>query len=186
MRYLAVVVVALCLSGAVSWKIRAASPSNPPATEHKHSQDVTVNEVSAGQIDGAKNPELVPDNTAYRLVLMSLTVPARALQADTDRQNSHLYRLLLPKPDHDALTVTIADFRDKYAALVDAYNQEATAALEKNEIADVKPFLAKREALINDTRNALSAGLSDTAMAKFHSYVMGQKSFMLIDAQEGK
>ena len=128
----------------------------------------------------------MPDNTAYRLVLMSLTVPAGALQADMDRQNSHLYKLHLPKPDHDALTVTIADFRDKYAALVDAYNQEATAALEKNEIADVKPFLAKRDELIKETRNALSVGLSETAMAKFHSHVMGQKSFMRIDAQEGK
>ncbi len=39
-------------------------------------------------IDGSKNPELVPDSTAYRLYLISVSIPANSTELDRVAQHA--------------------------------------------------------------------------------------------------
>src|SRR5690242_4560836 len=62
-------------------------------------------------IDGSKNPELVPDLTAYRLYFLAATSPANAPAEEAGRRWNHIRALGLNFSDSQAIGSALADFR---------------------------------------------------------------------------
>jgi len=56
-------------------------------SQHQHPNENVV--------DGAKNPELIPDSTAYRLWLVTVSLPPNATEKERTFQQAHLKKLHL-------------------------------------------------------------------------------------------
>ena len=121
---------------------------------HQHSETV---------IDGAKNPELIPDSTAFRLWLITVSELPNATQQDRDRQQAHLAGLRLNALDNLQLTTILADFKSQYNSLIERYNESARAALANGSHPDLKLFLQQRDDLVQMTKAAVALRLPKSA-----------------------
>jgi len=118
-------------------------------------------------IDGSKNPELIPDATAYRLFFVAAS-RAKAQQA-------LLTSVGLGEQDSQGAARVLADFGKRYAALIEEYNQSS----DKSQAA-LSAFYAKRDALVQATRDALSVAVSADGVATLHNHIQGQKFRMKV------
>src|SRR5258708_14842701 len=89
-------------------------------------------------IDGSKNPELVPDSTAYRLYLLTVSIPANSTEEYRKAQSAHLAKTGLGVNDLQSVLTVLTAFRSQYDAWLSRYNSAATAQGEKF---DRTPFL---------------------------------------------
>ncbi len=130
-------------------------------------------------IDGSKNPELVPDSTAYRLYLLTVSIPANSTEQDRAAQQAHLSKVGLPVNDLQRTIAALAAFRSQYDAWVGRYN--ATAAAQGNNF-DPTPFLQQQEDIVQSTREVLRHSLSAIGMLKLHAHVQAEKRGMKVAA----
>lgn len=147
------------------------------APPHQHPQldpsQITI-------VDGSKNPELIPDSTAYRLYLVSVSELPNATAESRARQNSHLRLIGLGDGDLQTLVTILAEFKSQYLALIDRYNQSATAALAKGLQPDQKTFLQQRDDLVQSTRDAIKRTLTTDAVTRFDAHVQQEKKQMRV------
>lgn len=137
-------------------------------------------------VDGSKNPELIPDSTAYRLWLLTVSLPPNATDADRTLQQAHLSKLrLLADADRLALLSVLTEFKSKYLALVGNFNEAETAALLKGNHADKASFLRQREALVSDTRITIKQLLTPDGADRVDAHVKGEKQHMQIHTTGG-
>lgn len=144
----------------------AWAQTSPP--QHIH-PDVTV-------VDGAKNPELIPDSTAYRLWLVTVSVPPNATEKDRTFQQAHLKKLQLTDADNLELRSVLTEFKSQYLSLIGRYNESAKAALLHGGQADEKSFLQQRDDLVSSTRDAIAQRLTHEGAARIDTHVQGEKS----------
>lgn len=126
--------------------VGAWAQTSPP---HQHSETV---------IDGAKNPELIPDSTAHRLWFITVSQLPNATQQDRDRQRAHLASLQLSALDNLQLITILAEFKSQYNSLIERYNQSA-----KGGQPDMKLFLQQRDDLVQTARAAITLRLPESA-----------------------
>jgi hypothetical protein len=131
-------------------------------------------------IDGAKNPELIPDSTAYRLFFVSMAEGASPAAEEVARHQAHLARVQLNDTEGQLLVDALKTFKTQYDELVGHYNNLADLALQKGEAPDYNAFLKQREALVQSTRDELMLALSDEGLAKLDVFVQGEKRKMKI------
>lgn len=74
----------------------------------------------------------------------------------------------------------------QYSELIEQYNAYVESANANGVAPDFVAFLARRDALVEDTRNALSAELTLSSMSRFNSHVQDEKRSMKIPAKEAK
>jgi hypothetical protein len=129
-------------------------------------------------IDGSKNPELIPDSTAYRLFFLGVSEMPSPSLAETTRQRAHLTRAGLKENDLQAAAPVLASFKTQYAALIAQYNESAD--VKAGSQAGLALFLSKREALVQATRDELRTALSPKGMASFHAHVIAEKVNMKV------
>src|SRR5271170_1678306 len=139
-RYVTLLVLSVFAFGA--W-----AQTSPP--QHQH-PNVTV-------VDGAKNPELIPDSTAYRVWLVTVSLPPNAAERERTFQQAHLKKLQLTSTDSLTLLSVLEDFKSKYLSLIASYNESAKAALLHGGQADQKSFLQQRDDLVASTRDSATA-----------------------------
>ena len=101
-----------------------------------------------GIVDGAKNPELIPDSAAYRLYFITVSELPNALAEQKNRQRAHLGKIGLKDPDLEALIGTLETFKVHYADLTATYNTTAEAAGAAGGKPDINSFLSQRDALV--------------------------------------
>jgi hypothetical protein len=144
-----------------------------------HQHDVAAADV----IDGSVHPELIPDAVAYRLYLVAVSAGPAALPDERARQHSNLQRAGLSDEDIQSAAIVLANFKTQYSALIDQYNQtaEATKSLDGMPL-----FLAKRDALVQATRDALKSSLTPRGMAGLHVSIQREKAKMKVAAQEAQ
>jgi hypothetical protein len=136
--------------------------------QHQH-LDVTV-------VDGAKNPELIPDSTAYRMWLVTVSLPPNATEQERTFQQAHLKKLQLTNSvDHLALLSILTEFKSQYLSLIARYNEAAKAALLNGGQADEKLFLQQRDDLVSSTRAAIARQLAPESAARVDAHVQGEK-----------
>lgn len=135
-------------------------------TPHQHAA-VTV-------IDGSKNPELVPDSTAYRLVLLDLSFADNPSDEDKRRQAAHFRDVGLTPSEAIQFSAVLAEFRSAYNAWIARWNIAAEAADGKGVVFDPAPFLQQLEDLIQATRNTLKQ--NSTVDLKVAGYVQKHKA----------
>lgn len=119
--------------------------------------------IPPGWIDGSVSPNLIPDRMAYRLVFISLTLPASPSQHDLARQKAHLLQIGLSSADQTILLQAIAAFATAYSSWEQAAGHTDDQAW----------------AIVQNTRNALESQLSADGNSKFSAYVALAKRQMI-------
>jgi len=137
----------------------------------------------ANVVDGAKNPELIPDSIAYLHVFLNLSAPTNATVEERRIQLSHLTILGLDQRDSQAALVVLAEFRSQRDAWVARWNAEA-----QTTGASFSPgvYLKQEEDMLQATRDALKRSLSATGMLKFDSFAQTFKKSIVLHTGGGQ
>lgn len=169
-RYVPVLVLSVFALGA--W-----AQTSPPQHQHPN-VNVTV-------IDGAKNPELISDSTAYRVWLVMVSLPPNSTEKQRAFQQAHLNKLQLTSTDNLALLSVLEDFKTQYLGLIARYNESAKAALLNGGQADQKSFLQQRDDLVSSTRDAIAQRLTQDGTSRIDAHVQGEKSHIQLHTTGG-
>lgn len=136
-----------------------AQPANPPGT-----------------IDGAKNPELIPDDVAYKMLLLSLMEPADLTDAQKARQEAKLRMIGLTDDDKAGFLAKVGEFRDRLndlgtqtQGILKATPKPARDSAEWQELSDIEQ---QTNAAVTDTVETLRAGLSPEGFAKLEAHLL--------------
>jgi hypothetical protein len=121
-------------------------------------------------IDGETNPELIPDATAFRLWLVSVSLPPNATEREREFQEAHLATLRLTGQDHLALLPILTEFKSQYLNLIRRFNEAAQKGVQ-----DAKLFQAQSDELVQSTRAAIARQLSAVGAANVNDHVQGEK-----------
>jgi hypothetical protein len=132
----------------------------------------------ADMIDGATNPDLIPDSIAYRLFFVSAAGPADPTPQDNDRQRAHLRDAGLLEEEVSRAAGVLAAFRAQYGDLVTQYNESVQAANEGGVEPDLATFLSQLDQLVELTRKALGEAISPEAAKRLEAYVQYEKRNM--------
>ncbi len=162
--------------------------SSPTVSSTTASEDIVPADMQTdpadppGTIDGAKNPELIPDEVAYRVMLLSLAEPQNPTEAQRARARAKLGRAELSADDEALLLNTST----QYKAQID--NLATQAAQISEGIAFVHPDsvqgrqlseLGKRqERALVDALAILQNGLSVEGSQKLQVHVRNIKHKM--------
>lgn len=160
--------------GVLMFAFGALAQSSPP--QHQHAVTPT------NLIDGAVHPELIPDSVAYRLYFAVVSESPSPLPNEARRQHAHLSKAGLAEQDIQAASKVLANFKLAYAALIYTYNHSPEVLNNTNN--GLQLFLAKRDALVQETRNALQAALSPAGMALLDDHIQREKAHMKVAAKE--
>jgi hypothetical protein len=171
MRHMASVVVMLSLT----LFSLGTSAQNSPAV-HQHAQ--------ANMTDGSVHPELIPDSVAWRLYLVAISESQTAMPNDRARQHSYLRTAGLSNADILAAVPTLISFKTQYAALIDEYNQSSEVL--NNSSDGLQLFLAKRDALVQSTRDALKAFVTPLGLGTLEAHVQKEKARMQVANTEAR
>jgi hypothetical protein len=145
------------------------------AQTHQHSADTVV--------DGAKNPELIPDSTAYRLWLITVSELPNATTQDRDRQRAHLSSLQLSELDYLQLSTLLTEFKSQYLSLIERYNESARAALANSSQPDLKLFLQQRDDLVQTTKTAIGLRLLPESVSRIDAHIQEHKKHIQLHTQ---
>jgi|ERR1700728_566886 hypothetical protein len=146
----------LLVGGAASPCLRGAALGSPQSSTSTNDE-----------IDGAKTPYLIPDAIAYRLVMLSLTLPASPSKVDVFKQEARLQRMNLSESDRATVKAVMGQFGKDYETWI--ANAE-TSTLTRDDI--TQRYLALLE------RQLTAEGLN-----AFRAYVMAEKVKMRMPKQ---
>jgi hypothetical protein len=132
-------------------------------------------------ISGKDHPELIPDVTAYSLVLSVLSVPANATDQDRAGSISHIKRIGLDAHDTLQLVAITDAFRAQHDALLKTLNDSiipipAGPASQP----DNKGFEQSHQALVLSAVEQIKSELSPDGVEAFLHHVQTEKANMAI------
>ncbi len=135
-----------------------------------------------GTIDGAKNPELIPDEVAWKMLFLAMAELITATDEQKARARGKLAQALLPDDDTDAFILLMGQFHEGITAMdserlqIRARNPFPDAA--STDYSRLVELARQRKQLIADTINALPARLSEEGMKNLQSHLQRQKRGM--------
>ena len=128
-------------------------------------------------IDGSKTSELIPDLTAWRLWLLSVTAEDTSKpQLSQARRQAFLRIAGIPESEIPVAEQVIVTFRTEYARLMENYNRRLNAG----ENPSLSEFRAQRDALVQAIQTSLSSKLEITRAGKLKDYIHQEKSRMKV------
>ena len=148
------------------------------------SVDLTHNHQQSKVIDGSVNPELIPDLTAYRLYLLTVSRPTNPTDQEKKHQTAQLARIGLTESEKQSMISILASFHDQYQKMVASFNVEASAAWSRGEHTNATLFKQQRDQLVENTRGTLKSVLSADGWNKLDAHVHAQKKGMRISVKE--
>ena len=133
-------------------------------------------------IDGAKNPELIPDDVAYRLIFLAIAEPEDAPPERLALARDKIAPTGLSENDTQAFLLLLTGFRKQF----DALNAQEDGIFKRNfavhplstDAEQLRTLRTRRLQLIADTIAALPARLSDEGFAKLQEHVQREKRSM--------
>lgn len=156
-----------------------SSQSSMPGMQHS----------TPGTIYGKDHPELIPDNTAYRLYLTVIGEMPNASPQRKERQMAFASKAPLSASDVKALIVIADWYKTRWTAMVNDNNSKVAAANEDGTpLPDGKAFLAQRDALVDHARDLLKKSLPATSMGRLDAHIQSEKRHMTVNLplpQEG-
>jgi hypothetical protein len=135
-----------------------------------------------GTIDGAKNPVLIPDEVALRMLVLSVAEPPDANEEQITRARAKLAPIGLGEEDTAALLTHLADFRaqaeeiDKQAA--DVYVRAPFPHPNSTDYQRLVDLGTQQIQLANNAVAALPARLSKEGLVKLQLYLPEAKKSM--------
>ncbi len=135
-----------------------------------------------GTIDGSKNPELIPDTVAYRLVLLAIAEPENATNAQQARFRAKIAGARLGEDDIQMLLGIVGPFQNQ----MDALTTQAMQILTRDPLPfpgtpdyqSLTGLSKQREPIFNQAMSALPARLSADGAARLQAYVESAKRGM--------
>jgi hypothetical protein len=135
-----------------------------------------------GTIDGSKNPELIPDDVAYRLVLLAVAEPEDA----TDTQKARFRAKIAPAGVDEEDTEAFLGILGPFQKQLDALNTQAEEIRARNPFprpgaVDYQKLLElskQRQQVFAEAMSAVPARLSLAGAAKLQAYVQNKKRGM--------
>jgi hypothetical protein len=137
-----------------------------------------------GTIDGAKNPEVIPDEVAYRMIVLAVAEPANATDFAKQRARGKLNPIGLSEDDTTAFLGLLAEYQTKANAL-DKQVAEVyvRAPIPDTASTDYKQLLAlgkQKNQLVMNAVSAIPARLSEEGLEKLRLYLPQAKKGMKI------
>jgi hypothetical protein len=137
-----------------------------------------------GTIDGSKSPELIPDDDAYRLVLLGFAEPENPTPAQEARMRGKIAPAELDKDDTDALIRILEHFQTQ----LDGLRVQENAVFAANPIphpdsvgaTKLAEISHERDGVFVEAMSALPARLSAPGAAKLHDFIQKQKHGMKV------
>ena len=135
-----------------------------------------------GTINGATNPELIPDDVAYRLVLLAIAEPQNPSDAQQARFRAKIGPAGLNDDDTAALLIIVVAFQKQ----LDALNVQVTQILARDPLPpagspdyqQLAGLAQQRSPVFTEATSALPARLSADGMAKLQAFVQNEKRRM--------
>jgi len=157
-------------------------PAPPAAPGPAAAQPSTAKPDPPGTIDGSKNPELIPDDVAYRMVFVGVAEREDSTEAEKARFRAKIASAGLDDEDSEALFRVLAAFQKQ----VDALNAQAQEIRVRSPIPlagtpdyqQLVELSKKRQPVFREAMSALPARLSLEGAAKFQTYVQNEKRRM--------
>jgi len=146
-------------------------------------QTVSAPEVDASppdMIDGAKYPELISDEIAYRLFFVTVAAPEGATKEQKARQRAYLRSAGLKEEEIQSAFGVLATFKSQYDELVGRYNDSVQSANETDGEPDLETFLTQQDKLVVSTKWALEAAISPQSVSQFEAHLQHEKRNMKI------
>ena len=142
-----------------------------------HHEMVTSGSIAAlpGSIDGSKNPELIPDSTAYRIYFGALTV-----DSDQKRQMAMIEAAHLSAADSQAVLSAAGRFSSMHQLFVNEANAAASTATRTGMLLPVTQLLSERENLGLSVMAMLQASLSARGLTQFRAFVQSKKKNIVL------
>jgi hypothetical protein len=129
-----------------------------------------------GTIDGAKNPELIPDEVAYKMLFLSIMEPENPTEAQRARQEAKLRMIGLSQDDEASFLARLGDFRDRMrdvgaraAEILKATPNPPRDSAEWQELSDLD---RQAGTAVADAVEALRTGLSQEGFAKLRARLL--------------
>ena len=138
----------------------------------------------ADVIDGAKQPELIPDAVAYRLYFVTVSETPNASREAQQRQLAYLSKVGLKDNDLQWTISILENFKTKYNDLVAEYNKSAVAAEKEGGTPDYQTFAFHRDELVRVTREDLRSFLTADGIASLDAHVSNEKRHMKVGLRE--
>jgi hypothetical protein len=167
-----VLVAGFLLDHRGTFSLAQTEQSSPTATQLEMP---TPQPDPAGTIDGAKNPELIPDEVAYRMLFLAVAEPEDATDEQKARARGKIAAARFSEEDTEAFLKLTTDFHKEMTTVI-SQNAEIRA---RNPLPDrqstdwaILVGLRKRmEANVTNTIAALPARLSEDGLRKLHAHL---------------
>jgi hypothetical protein len=122
-----------------------------------------------GWIDGSQTPDLIPDQAAFRLVFLAMSVPPSPSQNAVARQNAVFKRIGFSDADAATLQAALITFAASHSAWEQSAANGASAQL-----------VAQGWAIVQSTVNALSQQLTTDGYTKLIKFMTQEKTRMKV------
>jgi len=136
-----------------------------------------------GTIDGAKNPELIPDAVAYRLLFLAVAEPENATEEQKARARAKINPAGLSETDVEAFLLLLAQFDQGMTAI----NAQIGKIRDRNPLAlsplsadgqQVIQLTSQSNQLVSDTIASLPEKLSSEGLIQLHDFLQQSKRGM--------
>lgn len=143
-----------------------------------------------GTIDGAKNPELIPDELAYKMLFLSLVEPENPTDEQQARQEAKLRLMDVSANDKAAVLEALGEFRDQMngldAQIAQVLKVTPSPARDSTEWLKLADLTKQQDYLFTLTAARLGARLSTEGGVKLQVHLgnvkRGIKSFPTVMA----
>jgi hypothetical protein len=161
-----------CCSKGTALGNAAGQQTNPAARARTRAQFPDP----PGTIDGAKNPELIPDEVAYKMLFLSIMEPENPTEAQKARQEAKLRMIGLSQDDEASFLARLGEFRDRIGE-VGARSEEILKAApnpsrDSAEWQELSDLDQQAGAAVADAVEALHTGLSQEGFAKLQARLL--------------
>jgi hypothetical protein len=129
-----------------------------------------------GTTDGAKNPELIPDDVAYKMLFLSIMEPENPTNEQKARQEAKLRMIGFSDDDKAGFLAKLGDFRGRLGDLGGRREEILKAtpvpARDSAEWQDLSDIEQQANTVVTDTVEALRTGLSQEGFDKFQARML--------------
>jgi hypothetical protein len=139
---------------------------------------------SSNIIDGSQNPELIPDDYAYKLLFIAIAEPKNATEEQISRAHGKIHQAGLNDDDEDALITLLSDLHSglivinsQFAVIHEHNNPLNPLSSEANQVSRLSK---QREQLFKSTIDSLPNVLSSDGHIRLRDYLQIAKRGMII------
>jgi hypothetical protein len=186
MRPARLLIIFLALLAAVLFLVNGNPRTSRAQTDAPAAQEqpVVTKPDPPGIIDGAKNPELIPDETAWRLLFLAVAEPENATPEQIERARAKIAPAELSEEDTVAFLSLLTQFRKQSdaleAQLVEIYVKSPFPHPDSIAFKQLVELDKRRDQLFANTTAALPARLSPEGVEKLYTYLQEAKRGMKI------